>query len=149
VVGDIQDGRFELLFVGRLSAWVRMVPWPHQPCPHPGCGQEIRDLLAEMVPNEDQAKPDFRALVGQTPGGAITCPYCQRAVEYGLDGQSLVVSARAPLRYSRKKMELRASDYGWQKSPPDQAMTPEQWVAEEKQMRGALQGYTYVEDRAP
>ena len=41
-----------------------MAPWPHQPCPHPGCEQEIRDLLAEMVPNPDQAKPEFRALVG-------------------------------------------------------------------------------------
>ena len=97
----------------------------------------------------DQAKPEFRALVGQTPGGAITCPYCQRAVEYGADGRSLVVSAQTPLRYSRTKMELRARDYGSQKNPPDPAMTPEQWVAEEKLMPGALQGYTYVEDGAP
>jgi hypothetical protein len=43
-------------------------------------------------------------------------------------------------------MELRASDYGSQKSPPDPAMTPKQWVAEEKQMPGALQGYVYMED---
>ena len=109
----------------------------------------IRDLLAEMVPNVDQATPEFRAVVGQAPGGAITCPYCQRAVEYGTDGQSLVVSALTPLRYSRRKMELRARDYGSQKSPPDLALTPEQWVAEEKLMPGALQGYTYVEDGAP
>ncbi len=102
-----------------------------------------------MVPNEDQANPEFRALVGQTPGGAITCPYCQRAIEYGMDGQSLVVSARPSLRYSRVKMELRAKDYGSHKSPPDPAMTPEQWVAEEKQMPGALQGYIYVEDGTP
>jgi len=126
-----------------------MAPWPHQPCPHPGCGQEIRDLLAEMVPNADQATPEFGAVVGQTPGGAITCPYCQRAVEYDIDGQSLKVSARRPLRYSRVKMTLRARDYGSQKTPPDPAMTPEQWVAEEKLMPGALQGYTYVEDGAP
>ena len=46
-------------------------------------------------------------------------------------------------------MELRARDYGTQKSPPDLAMTPEQWVAEEKLMPGALRGYTYVEDRVP
>jgi hypothetical protein len=103
-----------------------MAPWPHQPCPHPGCGHEIRDLLAEMAPNADQVTPEFRALVGQTFGGAITYAYCQRAVEYSADGQSLVVSARTPLRYSRLKMELRARDYGNQKSPPDPAMTPEQ-----------------------
>ena len=126
-----------------------MAPWPHQPCPYPGCGKGIRDLLAEMVPNVDQATPAFRALVGQSPGGAITCPYCQRAVEYDIDGQSLVVSARTPLRYSRAKMELRARDYGSQRSPPDPAMTPEQWVAEEKLMPGALHGYTYVEDGTP
>ncbi len=45
-------------------------------------------------------------------------------------------------------MELRARDYGSQKTPPDPAMTPEQWVSEEL-MPGALQGYTYVEDGAP
>ena len=109
----------------------------------------IRDLLAEMVPNADQAGPEFRAVVGQTPGGAITCPYCQRAVEYDGNGRSLVISARTPLRYSRAKMELRARDYGSQKSPPDPVMTPERWVAEEKLMPGALRGYTYVEDGAP
>jgi hypothetical protein len=109
----------------------------------------IRDLLAEMVPNADQARPEFRAVVGQTPGGAITCPYCQRAVEYDGNGRSLVISARTPLRYSRAKMELRARDYGSQKSPPDPAMTPEQWVAEEKLMPGALQGYIYAGDGPP
>jgi hypothetical protein len=101
-----------------------MAPWPHQACPHPSCGQEIRDLLAEMVPNADQATPAFRALVTQTPGGAITCPFCQQGVEYDVDGQSLVVSVRTPLRYSRAKMEIRARDYGSQKNPPDLAMTP-------------------------
>jgi hypothetical protein len=126
-----------------------MAPWPDQPCPHSGCGQQIRDLLAEMVPNADQTKPEFRALVGQSPGGAITCPYCQRAVEYHTDGQALVISAQTPLRYSRVKMEMRAGDYGNQKKPPDSTMTPEQWVAEEKLMPGALRGYTYVEDAAP
>jgi hypothetical protein len=29
------------------------------------------------------------------------------------------------------------------------AMTPEQWVAEEKLMPGALHGYHYVEDGTP
>ena len=66
-----------------------------------------------------------------------------------MDGQSLVVSARTPLRYSRTKMELRARDYGSQKSPPDPTMTPEQWVAEEKLMPGALHGHIYVEDGTP
>ncbi len=46
-------------------------------------------------------------------------------------------------------MELRARDYGSQKSPPDLGMTPERWVAEEKLMHGALQGYTYVEEGTP
>jgi hypothetical protein len=126
-----------------------MAPWPHQPCPHLGCGMGIRDLLAEMVPDTDQRKPEFRAVVGQAPGGAIMCPYCQRAVEYDGDGQTLVISVRTPLRYSRQKMELRASDYGSQKSPPDPAMTAEEWVGEEKLMPGALHGYAYVEDFAP
>jgi hypothetical protein len=52
--------------------------------------QPIRDLLAEMVPNADRIKPEFKALVGQQPGGAITCPYCQAAVEYEMDGRTLV-----------------------------------------------------------
>jgi hypothetical protein len=125
-----------------------MAPWPHQPCPHPECGQEIRDLLTEMVPTAHHATPEFRAVIRQRPGGAITCPYCQRAVEYGMDGRSLVESTRAPLRYSKSKMELRASDYGAHKSPPNSAMTPEQWVAEEKLMPGALRGYKYIEERA-
>jgi hypothetical protein len=126
-----------------------MAPWPNQSCPHPACGQPIRDLLAEMVPNTDQTTPKFKALLGQTPGGAITCPYCQRAVEYDTDGRSLVASTRSPLRYSRIKMERRARDYGSQKSPPDIGMTPEQWVAEEKLMPGALHGYRYIEDGTP
>jgi hypothetical protein len=126
-----------------------MAPWPHQPCPYADCSKEIRDLLAEMVPNPDQATPAFQALVRQMPGGAITCPYCQRAVEYSIGGRTLVASQLKPLRYSRIKMELRAKDYGSQKSPPDPAMTPEHWIAEEKLMPGALQGYVYVEDSSP
>jgi hypothetical protein len=102
-----------------------------------------------MVPNADQARPEFKSLLGQAPGGAITCPYCQQAVEYGRDGKSLVRSASVPLRYSRSKMERRARDYGSHKSPPDTAMTPEQGVAEEKLMPGALHGYQYIEDGTP
>ena len=126
-----------------------MAPWPNQLCPHADCRQPIRDLLAEMVPNADQAKPEFQAVVSQTPGGAITCPYCQGAIEYETDGKTLAVSIRTPLRYSRAKMELRSDDYGSQKSPPDPGMTPEQWIAEEKLMPDALRGYRYVEDLTP
>jgi len=89
-----------------------VAPWPNQSCPHSGCGQQIRDLLAEMVPNADQVRPGFKAVLGQTPGGAITCRYCQQAVEYDTDGKSLVPSAQVPFRYSRTKMERRARDYG-------------------------------------
>jgi hypothetical protein len=99
-----------------------------------------------MVANAHQAQPEFKALVQQLPGGAITCPYCQQAVEYDSAGQLLVVSIRTPLRYSRVKMELRARDYGNAKNPPDQGMTAEQWIAEEKLMPGALHGYLYSED---
>lgn len=126
-----------------------MAPWPDQLCPHADCMQPIRDLLAEMVPTADQAKREFKAVVGQAPGGAITCPYCQGAVEYEMDGMTLAVSPRAPLRFSRAKMEMRVKDYGSQKSPPDPGMTAEQWIAEEKLMPGALQGYKYAEDLTP
>jgi hypothetical protein len=102
-----------------------------------------------MVPNADQAKPEFKAVVGQVSGGAITCPYCQGAVEYEVDGTTLAISTRTPLRYSRVKMEMRAADYGSQKRPADAGMTPEQWIAEEKLMPGALKGYRYVEDLTP
>jgi hypothetical protein len=102
-----------------------------------------------MVPDEDQAKPEFKAVVTQTPGGAITCPYCQEAVEYQADGRTLGKSARDPLRYSRTKMEARARDYGNQKNPADPDMIPEEWIAEEKLMPGALLGYRYVEDPEP
>ena len=42
-----------------------------------------------------------------------------------------------------------SGDYGNQKNPPDLGITPEQWIAEEKLMPGALRGYTYVEDLRP
>jgi hypothetical protein len=102
-----------------------------------------------MTPDEGRANPEFQAVVGQRPGGAITCPFCQGAVEYDTDGETLVISLRPPLRYSRAKMEARARDYGSQKSPPEPDMTPEQWVAEEKLMPGALGGYRYAEDLTP
>jgi hypothetical protein len=102
-----------------------------------------------MVPNVDQASPEFKALMAQEPGGAITCPYCQGAVEYQVDGKSLAVSTRTPLRYSRTKLDLRVKDYGSQKRPPELGMTPEQWIAEEKLMPGALRAYKYAEDVTP
>jgi len=46
-------------------------------------------------------------------------------------------------------MEARAKDYGNQKQPPVPDLTPEEWVAEEKLMPGALQGYHYAEDMQP
>jgi len=124
-------------------------PWPNQPCPHADCRRLIKDLLAEMVPDIDQAKAEFKAVVMQGQGGAITCPYCQKAVEYEMDGKTLGPSAREPLRYSRVKMEARARDYGSQKNPREPNMTPEEWIAEEKLMPGALKGYRYAEDPKP
>jgi hypothetical protein len=46
-------------------------------------------------------------------------------------------------------MELRAKDYGSQKVPPSPNLTPEEWIAEEKLMPGALQDYRYAEDPRP
>jgi hypothetical protein len=102
-----------------------------------------------MVADEDRPEPEFKAVVGQRPGGAITCPFCQAAVEYQADGKTLAPSQRSPLRYSRTKMEARARDYGRQKHPPHPGLTPEEWVAEEKLMPGALMGYRYAEDAPP
>jgi len=102
-----------------------------------------------MVPDADRARAEFRAVVGHQPGGAITCPFCQGAVEYEAGGEALTTSGRPPLRYSRAKMEQRARDYGRRKSPPEPDMTPERWVAEEKGMPGALRGYRYAEDHRP
>jgi hypothetical protein len=118
-----------------------MAPWPDQVCPHPNRGRHVRDLLAEMLPDDDRVRPEFKAVLGQAPGGAITCPYCQGAIEYEADGQTLMISDKAPLRYSRTTMEIRAMDYGSQKNPPEPSLTPQQWIAEEKLMPGALRGY--------
>jgi hypothetical protein len=118
-------------------------PWPDKPCPH--CRQTITDLLSEMVPDSDQVTPEHRALNARKPGGAITCPYCQGAVEYDLNGEDLVASRRKPLRYSRAKTEDRAQKYGAVFLNKSDA-TPEEWVADDKGMPGALQGYRYAED---
>jgi len=118
-------------------------PWPDKPCPH--CQQTITDLLSEMVPDPDQATPDYKTLNNRQPGGAIACPYCQEAVEYDRNGQDLVASSRPPLRSSRAKTEDRARKYGQVfLSKPD--ATPEEWLADDKGMDGALRGYRYAED---
>src|SRR5262249_54379374 len=126
----VADSAIPIILMGKCRITKReessmASPWPDQPCPHLDCGRHIRDLLAEMVPNEAHSNSQFQALVSQKPGGAITCPYCQRAVEYHSDGKTLVVSILPPIRYSRAKMERRARDYGTQKRPPDLNMTPD------------------------
>jgi len=98
-----------------------------------------------MVPDSDQASPDYKALIGRKPGGAITCPYCQGAVEYDPNGEELVASDRTPLRYSRAKTEDRATKYG-QVFMNRADTTPEEWIADDKGMPGALRGYRYAED---
>ncbi len=152
--GALLPERYDVAVVVRGESEVtskgeHMAPWPCQPRPYSGCGRLITDLLIEMVPDQERAKPEFRAVLTQTPGGAITCPYCQGAVEYAIDGKTLTASARTPLRYSRLRMEARAKDYGDQRIPTEAAMTPEQWIAEDKLMPGALQGYLYAEDDSP
>jgi len=118
-------------------------PWPDKPCPH--CGKTITDLLVEMVPDSDQSSADYRAIHNRMPGGAITCAYCQGAVEYHSNGEDLVSSSRTPLRYSRPKTEERARNYG-QVFLNKADATPEEWLAHDKGMRGALRGYKYAED---
>lgn len=118
-------------------------PWPDKPCPH--CQQIITDLLIEMVSDADQATPHYRALNGRSPGGAITCPYCQGAVEYDPNGEDLVVASRTPLHYSREKTEDRARKYG-QVFLNKADATPEEWISDDKGMAGALRGYKYAED---
>ena|SRR5437762_10543073 len=118
-------------------------PWPDKPCPH--CQQTITDLLTEMVPDSDQTTAGYKALNDRKPGGAITCPYCQVAVEYDPNGEDLVATSRTPLRYSRSKTEDRAKKYGEVfLNKPD--TTPEEWIADDKGMRGALRAYRYAED---
>jgi hypothetical protein len=99
----------------------------------------------EMVPDTDQGTAEYKAINGRTPGGAVTCPYCQGAVEYDLNGEDLVQSGRKPLRYSRPKTEERARRYG-QVFLNQVNTTPEEWLAQDKGMQGALGGYKYAED---
>ena len=121
-------------------------PWPDKPCPH--CQQVITDLLSEMVHNSRQATPEYAAIVGRKPGGAITCPYCQGSVEYSSNGEDLVPSDREPLRYSRSKMEERAAKFG-QAFMASADTIPEEWVRVDRGMPGALRGYKYWEDLQP
>jgi len=118
-------------------------PWPNKPCPH--CGGQITDLLAEMVDPTQKGSAEQKALIGMRPGGSITCPYCQGAIEYDAAGE-LTQSVRAPLRYSRSLIEQRARDYGdhFHGNPK---LSPEEWIELDKAMPGALQGYRYAEDR--
>jgi hypothetical protein len=118
-------------------------PWPDKPCPF--CGRVITDLLIEMVPDGDQASADYAAIHQRRPGGAVTCPYCQNAVEYDANGEDLVRSTRTPLRYSRPKTEGRARSYG-QVFLVNADASPEEWIADDKGMAGALRGYRYAED---
>lgn len=118
-------------------------PWPDKPCPY--CGQTITDLLMEMVPDADQATPDYKAINDRRPGGAVTCLYCQGAVEYHPNGEDLVQSDRRPLRFSRPKTENRARSYGHVFLNKTD-VTPEEWVAHDKGMPGAFQNYRYAED---
>jgi hypothetical protein len=118
-------------------------PWPDKPCPY--CGKIITDLLMEMVPDAEQTSADYRAINLRMPGGAVTCPYCQGAVEYHPNGEDLVQSNRVALRYSRPKTEDRSRRYGQVFLNKGDA-TPEEWVAHDKGMTGALRGYRYAED---
>ena len=93
----------------------------------------------------DRASPDCKAINNRMPGGAITCPYCQEAVEYDPNGEDLVASNRAPLHYSRRKVEERARIFGQVfLSKPN--LGPEEWAERDKGMPGAFRGYQYVED---
>jgi len=126
----------------RLAPAKMATPWPNKPCPH--CAQQITDLLAEMVDPARKGTPEQKALIAMRPGGAITCPYCQGAVEYNTAG-NLVQSSLQPLRYSRLLVEQRARDYGFH-FHQDPTLTPEAWIEMDKAMPGALRGYTYAED---
>jgi hypothetical protein len=115
--------------------------WPDRPCPY--CGQTITDLLLELVPDAQQTSGDYRAIMLRRAGGAVTCPYCEQAVEYDPNGQDLVKSTR--MRYSRVKTTDRARNYG--RVFLNQAdTTAEEWVAHDKGMPGALRDYRYAED---
>jgi hypothetical protein len=53
-------------------------------------------------------------------------------------------SNRVPRRYSRPKTEDRARNYG-QVFLNQADATPEEWVAHDKGLAGALRGYRYAE----
>jgi hypothetical protein len=102
-------------------------------------------LLLELVPDVERATADYRAINDRKPGGAITCPYCQEGVEYDVNGEDLVQSKRAPLRYSRLKTEGRAEAFG-RVFLKKENTTPEEWAEHDKGMLGAFRGYKYAED---
>jgi hypothetical protein len=118
-------------------------PWPDKPCPH--CGLTITDLLLEMVSAADQSSAAYRAINDRKPGGAMTCAFCQQTVEYAANGDDLVQSNRLPLRYSRARCEDLARRYG-QVFLNQSNTSPEEWLAHDKAMPGALRGYRYAED---
>ena len=118
-------------------------PWPDKPRPH--CFQVITDLLLEMVPDEERGTPEYRAINDRKPGGAITCAFCQEAIEYDPNGEDLVPSEMTPLRYSRAKTEGRAQRFG-QVFLNKNDTTPEEWAEHDKGMTGAFRGYRYAED---
>jgi hypothetical protein len=99
----------------------------------------------EMIPDTDQLSADYQAVATRNPGGAVTCAYCQCPVEYHPNTTDLVQSTRLPLRYSRKKTEDRARNYG-QVFLNKGNVTPEEWIAHDKGMAGALRNYRYAED---
>ena len=118
-------------------------PWPDKPCPH--CGETITDLVMEMVPDPDQSTSEYAAIVNRKPGGAVTCPYCEGAMEYAANGDDLVQSTKEPLRYSRPKTEERARRYG-EVFLNRHDVTPEEWAGHDKGMVGAFKGSRYAED---
>ncbi len=118
-------------------------PWPDKPCPF--CLQNIPDLLLEMTPDAASAMPEYKAINDRKPGGAITCPYCQEAIEYDQNGEDLVRSVRIPLRYSRAKTESRAASFGQIFLNKPNA-TPAEWAEHDKGMAGAFRDYRYAED---
>lgn len=108
-------------------------PWGVGKCPH--CKRFIEDLLMEMVPKPFTRHPGYRKTIDTKPGGvAVQCPYCGEAVEFD-EQENLVKSDKAPLPYSRQKFEVRT-----------EGLPPEDWVAKEKGMQGALRNHQWEED---
>jgi hypothetical protein len=122
---------------------IMATPWPNKPCPL--CGELLTDLLVEMIDPALRGSSEQKALIGMRPGGAITCLYCEGAIEYDAAGE-LVQSQRTPLRYSRALIEQRARDYGDHFHGNPQ-LTPQEWIKLDKAMPGALRTYRYAEDK--